>query len=249
MVSNNIMHAGRLANLFFTGLVLHFIAIKNNLKVCYKEHRKLNLLGIELFSGENVYNDFFEILNSNFYNYIISDTEKIFKNIIITNRTHCQTPEFAVFLRNYFNQDLQKNRIIQHNVYKDRYNNNNDVFIHVRLGDIVSLNLTTPIEYYEKALQKTSFENGYISSDSIESELCQTLISKYNLKIINGDEVNAIMFGSTCKKIILSSGTFSWLIGLFSFFAENITYPKIYRVWHGDIFVFPDWHELNYKFD
>ena len=99
MISNNMYHEGRLGNLFFTGLVLHFIAIKNNLKVCYKEHQKLTSLGIELFSGENVYDDFFEILDSNFYEYITSDTEKILKNIIITQRTHCQTPEFSVFIR------------------------------------------------------------------------------------------------------------------------------------------------------
>ena len=53
------------------------------------------------------------------------------------------------------------------------------------------------------------------------------------------------MFASTCKNVILSSGTFSWLIGLLSYYS-NIYYPKIYVKWHGDIFVFSEWTEVAY---
>jgi hypothetical protein len=88
------------------------------------------------------------------------------------------------------------------------------------------------------------FETGYISSDSIDHEICKKLILKYKLIIYNDNEINTIQFASTNKYIILSSGTFSWLIGIFSFFSE-VYYPKIKVIWHGDIFVFPKWKEIN----
>ena len=51
------------------------------------------------------------------------------------------------------------------------------------------------------------------------------------------------MFASTCKNIVLSHGTFSWLIGLLGFYS-TIYYQKITRFWQGDIYVFPEWIEI-----
>ena len=61
--------------------------------------------------------------------------------------------------------------------------------------------------------------------------------------LFNDNEVNTIMFASTCKNIVLSHGTFSWLIGLLGFYS-TIYYQKITRFWQGDIFVFPEWNEI-----
>ena len=244
IVNNNYHHGGRFANLFFTGMALHFIAKKYNLEVAYKEHDKFKKLGVEWFVGNNTYENTVKLSDNNFYNYIIGN--KISReNISIENNVWCQTREFSFYLKHYFDNDLQKNKIIENNLFKDRYTNNNDVFIHIRLGDISHTNYIQPITYYENALKLFNFENGYISSDTIDHPTCQTLIQKYNLNIINYNEEETIMCASTCKNVILSSGTFSWLIGLLSYYS-NIYYPKIYVKWHGDIFVFSEWTEVAY---
>ena len=49
------------------------------------------------------------------------------------------------------------------------------------------------------------------------------------------------MFGSTCNTIILSGGTFSWLIGFFAYYSKNINYPINNNKWYGDIFIFNNW--------
>jgi hypothetical protein len=67
------------------------------------------------------------------------------------------------------------------------------------------------------------------------------------LEVIDLDEVKTIMFASTCKNIILSGGTFSWLMGFLAFYSEKIYYPKIKNTWYDDIFVFNDWVQV--KFD
>jgi hypothetical protein len=245
-INNNYAHGGRFANLFIVGMAMHFIAKKNNLKFAYKNHRKFKKLGVDWFVGENSYSseNTIDLLDTNFYDLIVNE-KKLDSNISIVNNVWCQTKEFALLLKEYFDNDLQKTKILYSNLFKYRYNNNNDVFIHARLGDIANTNYIQPLSYYENALKLVTYENGYISSDTISHPICQELIKKYKLRVINYNEEETIMFSSTCKNVILSSGTFSWLIGLLGYYS-NVYYPKINVKWHGDIFVFPDWVEVEY---
>lgn len=244
-INTSFFHRGRLGNLFFVNMCLHFISKKNNLYCGYQFYEEIKQLGVELFIGEKTYDEISTIplSDTNFFDFITGDC--INKNISIVNNMWCQTPKFARYLRSYFDEEKNKNNIINNNLYKERYNNNNDVFIHIRLGDIIDRDFCQKIEYYDKALSNIIFDNGYISSDSIDSYICRILIIKYNLKIIDYDEVNTIMFGSTCKHIVLSNGTFSWLIGFLSYYS-TVYYPKIIHKWHGDIFIFDSWNEIEY---
>jgi GR25 family glycosyltransferase involved in LPS biosynthesis/tetratricopeptide (TPR) repeat protein len=242
--NTSFFHRGRLGNLFFVNMCLHFISKKNNLYCAYQYYEQIKQLGIELHIGEKTYDETSTIplLDTNFFDFITGDC--INKNVSIVNNMWCQTPEFARYLRSYFDEEKNKNNIITNNLYKERYNNNNDVFIHIRLGDIINENFCQKIDYYNKVLSNIDFDNGYISSDSIDSYICKILIIKYNLKIIDYDEVNTIMFGSTCKHIVLSNGTFSWLIGFLAYYS-TVYYPKIIHKWHGDIFIFDSWNEIE----
>jgi hypothetical protein len=72
-----------------------------------------------------------------------------------------------------------------------------------------------------------------------------TLLKLYpSATLLNYDEINTIQFASTCKHIILSNGSFSAIIGYFSFFS-TIYYPEIQREWHGDIFSISDWIKVK----
>jgi hypothetical protein len=64
--------------------------------------------------------------------------------------------------------------------------------------------------------------------------------------VLDINEVDTIKFASTCKYIILSNGTFSWMIGVFAFFSD-IYYPIMKKKWNGDIFVFEDWKGITVK--
>ena len=241
-VSNNFFHTGRFGNSFFTGMALHFIAKKNDLQAHYRYYDDFKKLGVELYDGKIQHDEKIKPNDDNFFNYIIGDNIHI--NVELNNSMWCQTKEFALYLKTYFNEYEQKINIISSNIYKEKYDNNDDVFVHIRLGDIAN-NYAQPLEYYDKILNEIKFKNGYISSDSIEHDTCQFLIKKYNLKEYNSNEVDTIMFASVCKHIVLSAGTFSWMVGLFAYYSK-IYYPKIYKKWHGDIFVFPEWVEIDY---
>ena len=241
VINNTNTHNGRFGNLFFINMALHFIALKINLKCQYKYFKHFETLGIDFYVGEHEYdeNKRYVLTDDNFFSIIKSSNfEKT--NIVINNENWFQTSEFAHYLNDYFKIECKRNKIIQSNFFKKRYNNNNDVFIHIRLGDVKEKTINIE-NYYDNVLSELVFENGYISSDSINDPICKKLIKKYNLIEINKSEIETIMFGSTCKNIILSGGTFSWMIGFFAFFSENIYYPFIETPWYGNIYDFKNW--------
>ncbi len=237
-INNTNIHNGRFGNLFFINMVVHFIAKKFNLKVNYKYFDKYKKMGIDFYLGFNTYDKNILITENNFIH--IMQNLKDPCNIIITNDVWFQNKDLCILLKNYFNSRKIKKNVIEHNIYKDRYKKNNDVFVHIRLGDIQKETITIS-NYYIKLLGTIKYNKGYISSDSIDSELCKLLITKFNLNIIDYDEVETIMFASTCNNLILSGGTFSWLIGFLAFYSKNIYYPKINNPWFGNIFDFNGW--------
>jgi hypothetical protein len=239
IINNTEVHNGRFGNLFFINMVLHFISKKYNLKTTYKYYDKFLNLGIDLFIGENTYEENTYLTELNYFDLINKKSD--FTNIIITNNTWFQNYEFCLFLEIYFNGQNIKNKIMKKNKFIERYGKNNDLFIHVRLDDVEQLSSHNSFEYYDNIVQKYTFDNGYIASDSLNSMICQNLIKKYSLKVVDLNEEETIMFGSTCNTLVLSGGTFSWLIGFLAFYSKNINYPINSKKWYGDIFIYKNW--------
>ena len=227
--------SGRFANHFIRNMAAHILSKKYNLKFIYSYYNEIKELGIDLFiDGVNSYEESVSIYDCNLMEYI--NNILINKNIIMND---CyQLKEFILYLKKYFDDNNLFEQVKIKNIYNSRYNKNNDLFVHVRLGDIIGT-YNLPFEYYDNIISTIKFENGYISSDTINHEICQKLINKYNLIKIELNEVQTIMYGSTYKYIVLSGGTFSWLIGFLGIYS-NVYVPKNNR-WYGDIFVLPDW--------
>jgi hypothetical protein len=238
-VNDTTVHHGRFGNLFFVNMVLHFIATKYDLKMKYKYHPSFIKLGIHLYSGSKTYENNTYLTEFNYMDLMNQTTN--FTNIIVNNHTWFHNYELSLLLRIHFNNPLIKTNIIKKNIYKDRYKNNNDIFLHIRMGDVEKMGMNNNFEYFQNILSKYPHNEGYIASDDINSELCIQLIKEYNLIPILYKEEETIMFGSTCNTIILSGGTFSWMIGFFAYYSKNIVYPINKNRWYGNIFVYEDW--------
>jgi|UniRef100_A0A6C0DUL3 hypothetical protein len=230
---------GRFCNHIIRALGASFIARSQNLKFNYGQYYdKMKQLGINLFNGTITFDTVLNIPN-NIIPYLSSP---LFRNINV-NASFFQTRDFSNYLYQHYRHKSNQQSIIDANKFNHRYNNNNDVFIHIRLGDVAHLN--QGFIYYDKALTHISFENGYIASDDINHETCKRLIQKYNLKIIDYNEVETIMFGSTCKNIVLTGGTFSYIIGLFGFLSK-VYYLKGMGNWYpSELFYIDDWTEIS----
>jgi hypothetical protein len=160
------------------------------------------------------------------------------------NDNFFQTKEITNYLYNYLQNELFCKGKINENSDK------NDCFIHIRLGDVTSHN--PGIKYYLKALSMITFDKLYIASDDTNHSIIKDIIEKYTelgkeCEILLFDEVKTIQFGSSCKNIILSPGSFSAIIGYLAN-DSNIYYPKKHdgHIWFGDMCSIPGWTMIEY---
>jgi hypothetical protein len=236
--SNN----GRLGNQIIRNLSVSLLAKKHNLKVDYSNKELIQILGIELFSGTNSYNttkaltdeNYFIIYNSDIINYNLNPNDHYFQTKKITN-----------MLYKYLHNPNIKSNIIINNPFKERYRNNNDLFIHIRLTDVEKFN--PGITYFIKAIKNINFDNLYIATDDINNDIIIKLKELYpSLQLIIVDEITTFKFASTCKHIILSHGSFSAIIGYLSFFSD-VYYPEYEanKTWFGDMFSIDSWIKLS----
>jgi hypothetical protein len=233
---------GRLGNQIIRNLATSLIAEKHDLYVCYRNSYDLiQELGIDLFIGNKIYENYIHLNDNNYFD--IYNSETLLDNLHMYN-DYFQTKEITNFLYKHLNSKKIKTNIINKNPFKENYQVNNDLYIHIRLGDVE--HLTPGIDYYMKAISLIQFDNLYISSDSVEHSIVKQIIEKYpNLKIIDYDEKKTIQFASTCKNIILSHGSFSAVIGYLAFFS-TIYYPEYEeaKIWYGDMFSIPGWNKI-----
>jgi hypothetical protein len=235
---------GRLGNQIIRNLAVSLLAEKFNLKVDYFNKDLINELGIELFNGENIYQD--TIILDDYNYFYIYDHDNLNYNLY-PNKDYFQTKEITNFLYDYLHTDKIKSNIINKNSFKDRYNANNDLFIHIRLADVSHHN--PGIDYYMNTISTINFDNLYISTDEKTHDIIETLITRHpNAILIDCNEIVTIQFASTCKNIILSHGSFSAIIGYLSFFSK-IYYPEYEtdKMWYGDMFSINNWIKCSVK--
>lgn len=239
---------GRLANRFFGNMLYSFLSKKYKIIATYSRDEELTAMGFEFHrqpSEDLTARDILVTLNNdNIVEYIKGEypVERI--RFVDIDDTYYQTPAVCQLFKEVFSEPVTRQRIRDHNPFRERYGTNRDAFIHVRLGDVAAHAPT--LAYFERALAAVPFEKGYIASDSPHHPLVRTLVEKYNLAFVNGSPHQLIQFANTCKYLVLSHGTFSWMMGFFAFDSEKVQYPVIKTKWHGDIFVFPEWEAVDW---
>jgi hypothetical protein len=226
-------HGGRFGNYFFRNLLGSILAKKYDLKAIYKYQEIFDKLNIKLYSGNNYYNNSPIIIDDNNYLDFINGTININNKLLLFG--FYQKPDFCKFLKNYFHEN-HRDYFNNNNKYYNRSNNN--LFIHIRLDDAEKYN--PGFNYYDKVISSINYDIGYISTDTPNHKIVIDLINKYNLELYDSPIEETLLFSSTCKNIVLSNGTFSWLIGFLSN-KSNIYYPSIKKEWHGNIFIFDEW--------
>jgi len=225
---------GRLANQIFRNLCVSDIAEKNNLYVNYSSYKRITNLGFRLFSGIEKYNNTIVLNDDNFFE--MKSKINLINSNIDANENYFQTKEISNYL--YKKVQDMKETIMSYNHYSY---NNNDCFIHVRLGDVPNKN--PGFEYYSKVIKMLKYDKLYIASDSPRHPIVQNLLNSYNGIFVNLDEVNTIKFGSSKRHIILSGGSYSAIIGYLAFFS-TIYYPDDKYMFNGDIFSIPGWNKI-----
>jgi hypothetical protein len=223
----------RLANWMIINIGISIIAEKYNLKVDnYIWRDQMDELGIKLFDGGLELPITSHLYDNDILPYLIQDDSKL--DFGFTFDGHFQMKEFVLKYRtkiqNHFNQITRMN--------------NDSMFVHVRLGDVAHKN--PGLNFYETAIKRCKYDVGYISSDDLNHKLVNQLVDKFSLIKYDNSPINTLKFGASCDNLVLSHGTYSWCMGMMSD-SNNIMFPTIKSPWHGDIFVYDDWKEINYE--
>ena len=235
---------GRLGNQIIRNLAVSLVAEKHNLQVNYFNYDLITSLGIELFIGRNTYSDIKELNDDNYFS--VYNCDSIDYNLN-PNENYFQTHKITTFLHSHLHSKHVQSAIITKNPFKERYNANRDVFIHIRLDDVSQHN--PGIHYYLNTLKRIMFDNLYISTDEADHTIVKTIMVEYPSAIlVTHDEIKTFQFASTCRNIILSHGSFSAVIGYLSFFS-NIYYPEYEadKLWYGDMFTIDNWIKCSVK--
>lgn len=207
---------GRLCNQIIRNLALSLLATKYDLYVKYSNYENINnKLGIELFVGNNKYDKTISINCNNYMNYFNNKIENN-ANFNFMN-DYFQNEEITTTLHSHLMNAMEN--IIDKNPYKERYKQNNDIFLHIRLTDAKEWNVG--LDYYIHCINLLKYDNIYIGSDNFNDNLIQKIKTLYpNVIFFNKNPIETIQFGSTCKNIILSHGSFSAVIGYLGFFSN-----------------------------
>jgi hypothetical protein len=233
---------GRLGNQIIRNIAVSLVAKKHNLHVSYSSHDLINQLGIDLFCGTKRHYAAVELNDKNYIKYyqeplIIHNFENV--------HAFFQTKEIISLIYNYLHSDTVKTSIINKNSFANRYQNNNDVCMHIRLDDAAQWN--PGLDYYQKTLSNITFDKLYITTDQKDHDIIRQLTSLYpTATIMEYNEIQTFQFASTCKHIILSHGSFSAIIGYLAYFS-NVYYPEYEsdKMWYGDMFSIPGWNKMS----
>lgn len=224
-----IIHQGRTGNVLLQNVGVSIIAKKFDKHVDnYYGIPFANELGLSLFSGNTQNTEMRKYYDSDLLELL--RLENIDNGIIFDGLF-----QLKEFVKEY------KTEILSH--FNLKYENKPEqVFVHVRLGDVIHTN--PGLKYYQNALNNLSFKSGFISSDTKNHPIVQKLIEDYNLQYYDNSPIGIINFAKNFENLVLSKGTFSWWMGFLSM-SKNIYYPTNDIGWHGDIFVFDDWKPLD----
>lgn len=233
---------GRLGNQIIRNLAVSLIAEKHDLSINYSNKESINKLGIDLFSGSTTHPNTINLTDDNYF--FIYKSNNLNCNLD-PNHHYFQTSAISNFLYNYLRTDKIQSKIVEMNPFKQRYNANNDLFVHIRLTDVAMY--TPGLDYYANTIQSIQFDNLYISTDDANHPIVKALLSLHpTAKIVSCDEITTFQFASTNKHIVLSHGSFSAVIGYLAFFSD-VYYPAYEpgKIWYGDMFSIENWKKIG----
>jgi hypothetical protein len=229
-----------MCNHIVRNLAVGIIARRHDLSVRYSYEIQCRQLGLPLICGTQVHHNAIRLTDDNYESILLAP---VLLSDLCPKESYFQTPAITRHIFNLLHEPNVSEQVVVANPHRNRYSNNNDVFVHMRLTDVRQNSPGSG--YYISAISCLTFDTLYIASDDFDDPILREVVDAYPTAVfVRSNEVDTIQFGSTCKHVILSHGSFSGVIGLLSFYSD-VYYPPIdsAKQWYGDMFSGQGWTE------
>ena len=240
---------GRFGNILMQNIGLSIIGKKFNLKVKYDWESKSNFK----------YNlDSFLNKNFNFYNEgrVLAGKPKLFSEFSepyieeLVSKKYIEEP---VLIEGFLQKECllyNQKEIIRSIIKKNKIKFYDQVFVHVRLGDMEQYG--PGYSYYKNALEKIKFNSGIISTDSPKNKIIDKLLDNFNLSLYENENFQEVIsLGSQYEYRIITGGSSGWLIGYLGennnvYYVKNNykrynPFSKHIKYWPDELFKKSDW--------
>jgi len=200
MSSTNTLY-GRLGNRFFINIAASLLAEKHNLYIEYEHGDDVKPL-FPLFVGTKRYATTVSVNDENYVS--LFNKESIDTNLYFHD--YFQSTNVTMLTHKYIHSKL---------LHRTPCKENNDCFIHVRLGDVAEWN--PGVTYYQGILDTLTVDRVYLTTDSKNHPIVQTLMQNPKIIYYDASPIDTILFAASKRYVILSHGTFSGMIGYLAF--------------------------------
>jgi hypothetical protein len=237
---NCIVCEGRLGNKVFQQIAVSLLAEKYDLLASYTREKEFAELGVPLWRGSKPLQGRYVKLTNGLLEELLTTKGKELpiRLWLDSSDSYFQFPWFSNYLRVLFRGKFERSLRLA-NPWRDRFNANNDTFVHIRLGDMAEVGTRPAIDF----IKAVGIPRGhvFVSSESNNHVLVRHIVSHFSATLLDLNAVQTIQFGSTCAQLVLSDGTFSWTIGsMASLNARIVIVPRKNVEWSGNI-IHSDW--------
>jgi hypothetical protein len=229
-----IQYNGRLCNNIIQYLAASIFGEKFNLKI--NDRNNFEPL-IKTIYGENEFDSEPIIVNETNFMDLLNSNE-------IENKKYHFDGYFQ--MKEFFNQyekEIKKRFLEVEMKHNDKFS------IHYRLGDVESIFGDCPYEYFEKAiniLEKRGLKKGYLITDSPNHPKINRILNNFlQVELYHSSPMEDLIFGMAFDNLILSKGTYSFILG-YNSKATSIYYEDVIWNWTPKIFLEEKWIKIEF---
>jgi hypothetical protein len=242
---------GRLGNKVFQNLAASLLAEKYNLVAHYAMGRECAELGLRLASGRGYMRGQAQSLRDADLRALLEAPATQLPGSFLVDQYY-QTPWFARHLRHAVLPAMRQ-QLLAANPWRQRFGANSDTCVHARLGstsadnkDDVDSIMPLPEYFFPSLVAAVGTPPGrvVIATDRPADKGVAELARRFSAELLDLSPVQTVQYLASCAHLVLSDGTFSWVIGALAWNATSVKYVPRQKAWHGDVYVFPDWEKV-----